>query len=565
MIKPTPLEASVRHLRPVVKYAAWMSLFINLLILPMSLYSLQIFDRVVATGSYATLIWLTVIMLVIFAAVGLLQSLRGTVLTRAADWLYTTLCTAAIPLSITQASASGNGKGMQSLRDAGVLKQFIGGTGLSTLLEVPWAALYIIMLFVVHVSLGVVVTLGAVLLMVLALMNEAAINRAVKQASAGQIRSMQDLETAARNADVVEAMGLTDTIVRLWQQSQKAMQDEQKESLKRSNTIQGVTRFIKLSLQIIVTAVAALLTLQGHITIGAIIASSILASRALAPFGNAIAGWKSFTEARAAYERLQDVFKNPLRQEGIQLPTPQGRLTVESLSYGVPTQQKPILMNVSFGLMPGESLGIIGPSGSGKSSLARLLTGAWKPTAGNVRLDGADVYSWPRTEFGRYTGYLPQDVELFGGTIKANIARLDLDAPDDRVVFAAQLAGAHELILRMPQGYMTDIGTHGEKLSAGQRQRIGLARALYGKPRLVILDEPDSNLDDVGQTALIHALHELKARHISVVIITHRRSILSHVDKILCLNEGAVQAFGIARDVMTKLSTQATARRMEVA
>lgn len=559
----TLLDRAIGHLRPVITYAAVMSCFINLLILPMSLFSLQVYDRVMSTGSLSTLLWLTLIMLAIFAAVGLLQTLRSKVLGKAADWFYTEMAQTAIPLSLTHVSASKNGKNIQSLRDAGLLKQFISGAGLTTLLEAPWAVLYILVLFIIHMSLGLLVTCGAALLVILAWMNELVTAKAITQASTHQIRSMQELEIATRNADAVEAMGMTGTIVQRWKASQQAMADSQESSGNRAMMLQGITKFVRLSLQILVTALSAWLALQNLVTFGAIVAASILASRALAPFESAIASWKTFTEARAAFSRLQQTFKNPLREEGIQLPAPEGWLSVESLSYVAPGQQKPILRNVTFHLERGDLLGVVGPSGSGKSSLARLIAGTWRPSAGIVRLDDADVYTWPREAFGFYTGYLPQDVELFGGTVKENIARLDPNAPDEAVVYAAQLAGAHELILRLPKGYSTEIGAAGEFLSAGQRQRVGLARALYGEPRLLVLDEPDSNLDDAGQAALLQALQEMKRRGITVVIITHRKSMLAHADKILCMSDGAVQMFGAAKDVIAKLSPQRPNKQME--
>lgn len=552
----TPLGIARHRLRPVLVYAAVMSFFINLLILPMSLYSLQIYDRVMSTGSIPTLIWLTVIMLFIFAAVGGFQTLRGNVLSKAGDWLYNTLCEAAIPQALTYLSSSRDNKNIQSLRDAGMLRQFINGIGLSTMLDTPWAILYIFVLFIIHYSLGLLVLAGSIVLVMLAWLNENATHKAIAESNNHQIKALRELEIASRNADVVESMGMTHEIVTRWRQVQAKIAGAQEEAGNYLSLLQGSTRFLRLSLQILVTALAAWLALQNAITFGGIIASTILASRALAPFEAVITSWRTFIEAREAYGRLQVAFNNPTRNEGITLPTPEGRLSVEALTYIPQGVQRPTVRNISFQVSPGEIVGIVGPSGSGKSTLARLILGTWKPTAGIVRLDDADVFSWPRTEFGKFVGYMPQDVELFGGTVKENIARMASESSDEAVIQAAVLAGAHELILRLPNGYNTEIGMGGELLSAGQRQRIALARAFYGNPRLLVLDEPDSNLDDAGQLALTQALKQARVMKMTVLVITHRKVILSHVDKILYLKDASVEAFGNAQEVLAnKLSS----------
>lgn len=547
------LQDVVRQVRPVVFYTATISFFINLLILPMSLYSLQVYDRVMSTGSMATLLWLTVVMLVVFAAAGLLHALRSTVMTRAADWLYASITHAVLPIALSHI-AVGGGKNIQSLRDAASLRQFLGGAALTALMDAPWAVLSILLLFIIHPALGALVTVGAGLLIALAWVNERLTDEHVKQAGIVQIRSMNELEIAARNTDVVEAMGMTPMITARWHKNQQKGGEHSDPANRRASTIQGISKFARLSLQILMTALAAWLALHHSVTIGAIIAASILASRALAPFESAIASWKTALEAKNAYQRLSETFEVNPRSEDISLPAPEGCIAVENVYFAVPNQQKPILRNVSFQLAPGESLGIIGPSGSGKTTLARLLTGTWKPGAGNVRLDGADVYHWPRAEFGRYVGYMPQDVELFGGTVRDNIARLNPEASDEAVVEAAQLANAHELILKLPNGYSTDIGANGAFLSAGQRQRVGLARAFFGMPRLLVLDEPDSNLDDVGQAALVQAVQFARSYGMTTIVISHRKAILQHVDKILYLKDGAVEAFGPAAEVTAKLA-----------
>lgn len=543
------LHALLYHLRPVALSVGMVSFFINLLILPISLYSLQVMDRVINTGSLATLLWLTLMMVGMFAAAGLLQTLRGMILMRLADWLHDSIADMALPLVLTQAASGG--RGAQHLRDAASLKQFLSGPGLTTLIDTPWSILYVMALFIIHWVLGVLVTAGAVALLLLAWLNEAVMRQPVKEAGARQLRAMQELELATRNAEVTEAMGMGPALAARWKALQQDAVVLQAQAGGRSSAIQGITKFVRLTLQILVTGVAAWLAIEGQVTTGAIVAASILASRALAPFEVAISGWKSFTDARGAYARLEKAFaEGAMREEGMALPAPKGALTVEQLVYGVAGRDKPILKGIQFALEPGEVVAVIGASGSGKSTLARLIMGVWAPSSGVARLDGADIYRWPREDFGRHAGYLPQDVELFGGTVKDNIARFSDEVTPEAVVRAAQMAGAHELILRLPKGYDTEIGPGGAMLSAGQRQRVGLARAFYGEPRLLVLDEPDANLDEAGQQALVAALRLAKSRHITTLLITHRNTFLAHVDKLLVLKDGTQDAFGPVAAVM---------------
>jgi PrtD family type I secretion system ABC transporter len=555
----TRLRAIITLLKPVAHGVGWISFFINLLILPMSIYSLQVMDRVMSTGSLPTLVWLTVIMLAMFAVAGALQALRSIILIQAADWLYERIAEIALPQVLAQAATGG--KGAQHMRDASQLKQFISGNGLITLVDAPWAVLYIIGLFIIHAALGVLVTAGALLLIILAWINEVSMRTMVKDAGGAQMRGFQELELATRNAEVTEAMGMSRSLAARWKAMQKDATTLQQQAGSRSAVIQGITKFVRLALQVLVTCIAAYLAVHGSVTVGAIIASSILASRALAPFEVAISSWKSFTESRAAYGRLKEVFDHLPKDNAMPLPAPMGALSVDQASYVISGMERPILKSMTFALNRGESLGIIGPSGSGKSTLARLILGVYPLTSGAIRLDSADVHQWPKHELGKYIGYLPQDVELFGGTIKDNISRFQEDASPEAIVHAAQLASAHELILRLPQGYDTDIGASGAKLSAGQRQRIGLARALYGEPRLLILDEPDANLDEAGQQALLFALSTAKQRGITTLLITHRTSLLAHVDKLLLLREGTMEAFGPTAQVIAAINARQQAQR----
>lgn len=552
--QPRLLDTLLRHLKPVALAVAVISFFMNLLILPLSLYSLQIMDRVMNTGSMDTLAWLTAIIIAMFAVVGLLQAIRSMILTRAAEWLHEQITDIALPQVLAQA-ASGS-KGAQPMRDAGTLKHFISGPVFSTLMDVPWSIVYIVALFVVHAAIGALVTAGAVFLCLSAWLNEVATLSLLKEASGKQIRSMQELELATRNAEVTEALGMSRALTSRWKRVQQGVSDMQMQATQRSAIIQGFTKFVRLSLQVLVTCLAAYLAIKGEVTIGAIIASSILSSRALAPFEAALTSWKSCIESRSAYLRLKNIFEEAERPCPMPLPAPQGVLTVEQVNFAIKGVERPILRNVNFKLECGELLGIVGPSGSGKSTLARLVLGVYPLSSGAIRLDGADIYRWSREELGQYIGYLPQDVELFGGSVKDNIARFRSDASPEAIVQAAQIASAHDLILRFPHGYDTEIGAGGVNLSAGQRQRIGLARALYGEPRLLVLDEPDANLDEAGVQALMFALNLAKQRKITTLLITHRSTLLAHVDKLLVLREGIVEAFGPVAQVTAMLQAR---------
>lgn len=553
MRESATLNRIVKQLRPVLWHAGAVSFFINLLILPVSLYSLQVMDRVMATGSFATLFWLTLVMILLFAAAGVLQSLRSIMLQRVGDWFHRDITTLVLPITLAQASQSGGMQGAQGLRDAASVRQFVSGNGFVTLLDAPWSVLYITVLFIIHPLLGVMVTGGAFFLLALAWFNESMMQSPLKQAGAYQMQNMQELEFATRNADVIAGMGMEQALISRWQSGQNAINYLQGKAGARGSVVQGITKFARLTLQVLVTGVAAWLALDGSITIGAIIGASILASRALAPFEAAIGSWKTLSEARQAFDRLDQMLGTQLREEGMSLPVPHGAISAENLYYTPPGQPQPLLKNISFHLEAGEILGIIGPSGSGKTTLARLLMGIWAPQSGIVRLDGANVYTWPREEFGRFTGYMPQDVELFRGSVKDNIARLLHDVPPEMIIEAAQLANAHEMILQLPKGYETEIGANGALLSAGQCQRIGLARAFFGSPRLLVLDEPDANLDDAGKQALWVAIKQAKLKRITTVVISHRKSILQHSDKLLMLRNGAVEHFGTPQHVLHSL------------
>jgi PrtD family type I secretion system ABC transporter len=413
-------------------------------------------------------------------------------------------------------------------------------------------------LFFLHPVLFAVAVSGALALFSIAIVTEFLTRKPLGQAANHLGSASQFASEVQASTSTVEAMGMTHGLCERWQsQSQKGLAQQAKAS-DRAGILTATTKFIRPVLQVAILGVGAFLVLNLEISAGAMIASSIIMGRALAPVEGAIGNWRSFVLARSAYGRISDTLHSPGRvYSSLPLPRPEGHVSVENVIAGPPGSDTPVIKGITFALSAGEALGVVGPSAAGKSTLARLLLGVWPTEKGCVRLDGADVAGWSRAELGPHIGYLSQSIELFDGTIAENIARFDTNAPSEAIIAAAKEAGVHEMILRQPDGYSTRIGRGGLVLSGGQRQRIGLARALYGNPSFIILDEPNSNLDAQGEIALAHAMRNLKKRGATVVVITHRRSILDNVDKVLVLRDGAVEHFGSSEDVMNALSRSA--------
>ncbi|HET8727275.1 MAG TPA: type I secretion system permease/ATPase [Alphaproteobacteria bacterium] len=522
------------------------SLFLNLLMLVSPIYMMQVFDRVLSSGRTETLLYLTVIAAMALIVLAALEALRSTVLNRISGWLDRQLGSPLIASSLASA-LRGSAQGAQPLRDLSQIRSFIGGNGILPLFDAPWAPVFILILWWMHPWLGALALGAAIVLFGLALANDLTTRRALKEANHLSVAAYGQAEAAVRNAEVVQAMGLLPALLGRWRDRNAVVLERQSAAAERSALIVGCSKFTRLFVQIAILGVGAYLVLEAELTAGGMIAGSILLGRALAPVEQAIGAWKSLVSARTSYDRLQSLLQaTPEKPAAMRLPEPRGDLAVEKLVFVPPRGTKPVLKQVSFELPAGQSMGIIGPSAAGKSTLCRLLVGTWPPSAGNVRLDSADVHSWDREDFGRHVGYLPQDVELFAGTVKDNIARMG-EATDEDVVAAARLANVHELILNLPDGYETEIGDQGAVLSGGQRQRIGLARALFGNPKLLVLDEPNANLDSEGEAALTRTIAALKERGTTIVMVAHRPSILAHIDKLLVLRDGMVEMFG-ARD-----------------
>lgn len=539
-------------------YTLAFSFFSNILVLIMPIYSMQVLDKVVGSNNVDTLIWLTIIVLLSFVALGVLQAVKSAIFNKMADWLDNVVSSKLLSASVALSAIVKSAQGSQVMRDFATIKSFLTGAVLAQLLDLPWAVMFIIVIFLIHPDMGVLSLVGVAALLIMAYINEVSTRKILQRSSNSTIKTIVRAEAATRNAEVIEAMGMMPQIIEYWEEENAVNKKLQNQAADRSNVIGSISKMVRLMLQAAIYSFGSLLVLHHEMTVGQIIATSIISGRAYAPFESAISSWKSLIMSMEAYKRINLFLSRvPERREGMALPEPTGELAVEKVIFRAPGTEHMIIKGASFKLDAGDSLGIIGPSAAGKSTLAKLIVGLWQPLNGHIRLDGADVYTWNRNDFGRHVGYLPQDVELFAGTVKDNIARMNKRADPEDVIEAARMAGVHDMILRLPKGYETEIGEFGSTLSAGQRQRIGLARAIYGNPKLLVLDEPNSNLDTDGEAALSKCLVSAKQKNITAIIIAHRPSVLANVDKIALMRDGMVEMFGPRSEVMAKLSKAA--------
>ncbi|APS35971.1 MULTISPECIES: type I secretion system permease/ATPase [Serratia] len=529
--------------------------FINLLMLVPSVYMLQVYDRVLPSRNEITLLMLTLIMLGLFGVMALLEYVRSMVVIRIGSQLDMRLNTRVYTAAYEANLQNGSSDAGQMLGDLTTVRQFLTGSALFAFFDAPWFPIYLLVIFLFNPWLGLFALIGSLLLIALAVVNEIVSKKPLGEASKLSIMSGNLASTNLRNAEVIEALGMLPNLKRRWFGLHQRFLNSQRVASERATTVTSITKFVRLSLQSLVLGLGGWLAIDGHITPGMMIAGSILMGRTLAPIEQVINIWKSWSSAKLSYQRLVKLLEmHPQRGTGMSLPRPEGIVSVEGVTATPPgSKGDSVLHNVSFAIQPGDVLGIIGPSASGKSTLARLLVGIWPVSEGIVRLDNADIYQWNKDELGPYIGYLPQDIELFAGTIAENISRFN-DVDSEKVIEAAKLAGVHELILRFPNGYDSLIGNGGAGLSGGQKQRIGLARALYGDPSLIVLDEPNSNLDDAGERALNQAILFLKQRNKTVILITHRTNLLSMTSKLLLLTNGVVNAFGPTQQVLQALT-----------
>lgn len=540
--------------------AGLVSFCINILILAPMVYMMQVYDRVMTSGSLSTLGMLTLLLTFLLMVMGTLEWLRSQILIVTSNRLDQVLGSRVFDAMFSSALPStGRAATAQPLNDLLQLRQFLTGTGLFAFFDAPWLPLNIVIMWWFHWTYGVAALMSAFILVGFNLFNEVATRQLLKDANDAAISSASQTQRNLRNIEAIEAMGMLHRLRRRWLDQQNDMLHLQASASSRAGLIGATSKLYRTLIQSLILGLGAYLAIDKQISPGAMIAGSMLLGRALAPLDLLIGSWKGFVGARDAYQRLENLLRAvPLQPPPMSLPAPTGRIQLESVAIVPPGSQAPIIAGVSLVIEAGQQVAIIGPSAAGKSTLIRAMLGLYRPATGSVRIDGADIGQWSRAELGQYLGYLPQDVELLDGTIGENIARFgDVDA--EQVVTAARLAGIHEMLLRLPQGYDTVIEGQGAILSAGQRQRIGLARALYALPRIVILDEPNSNLDQEGEQALAHALAGLRQLGRTVVMVTHRPGILQQVDNIAFMNAGKLAAYG-PRDRVLQAIHQASAQ-----
>ncbi len=553
------LRAHLSAFRGLFLSVGLFSCAINLLMLAPALYMLQVYDRVLISRNTTTLLMLTLILLGLFVLEAVLEWVRSRALIRGSAALDLRLGPRVFDAAFGRTLAGRGGSASQALADLNHIRQFLTGKGLFAFFDAPWTPIYLLVIFALHPWLGGFAAVAALMLLALAWITERSTAGPLGLAQQEGQQASHYASSSLRNAEAIEAMGMLGSLRQRWQQRQGSMLAWQAQASDRAATVGAATRFTRMVAQSGVLGLGALLVIDNQLSPGAMIAASILLGRMLAPVDAAIGSWKPLVQARSAYARLSQLLQDhPAPPARTALPRPQGFVQVDQLVAAPPGQRTPVLKGIQFGASPGMLVAVVGPSASGKSTLARSLVGVWPPMAGTVRLDGANVHQWDKAELGPWIGYLPQDVELFEGTVAENIARFG-PADDRLTVEAAQRAGVHDLILRLPQGYETPIGEGGAALSGGQRQRIGLARALYGDPALLVLDEPNASLDEAGDQALLAALQTLKAERRTVFVVTHRSHLLALADTVLVLANGQVQAYG-PREVVLKTLLPAGAK-----
>lgn len=548
------LAAALKDVKSYFIYAGVFSAAVNMLMLVPIIYMLQVFDRVVSSGSLSTLAMLTLLMVALLAAVGGFEWVRSMILISASNRIEKNLRQRVSDATFKRALYSGGMmSNSQPLSDLSGLRQFLTGNGLFAFFDAPWFPIYVAIMFMFHPWFGMSAILAGIIMVTLAYTNEIVTSKKMKDANTRANQVSAQVNGSLRNAEVIAAMGMADDIRRRQENSADKVLLLQTDASKWAGILTSLSKSFRMIMQSLLLGMGALLVLRGDLSPGMMIAGSLLLGRALAPIDMLVGTWKGFVVARAQYDRLGQLLQQiPQEKATMSLPAPQGRLTAEQVVVVPPGSQTIVVRGVSLDLQPGEALGIVGPSASGKSCLARALLGIWPTHSGKVRLDGAAIASWNREELGPYLGYLPQDIELFDGSISENISRFgELDS--EKIVEAAKQAGVHDMILHLPQGYDTVIGAAGGILSGGQRQRIGLARAVYGNPRLLVLDEPNSNLDDAGERELVEAIHRIRAQGCTVIVISHRTMVLSSMDKMLVMKEGAAVAYGPKDQVLASL------------
>lgn len=533
------------------------SLFINILMLVPSLYMLQLYDRVLASRSNDTLIMLTVIVVFLFIVMALLEVVRSRVLVKVGNKLDSILSQRVFDSVFELAQKYPGKASSMPLNDLTQVRQFMTGNGLFAFFDAPWMFIYIAILFMFHPVFGYFAIFAALVLVGITIANEYGTKQKLLEANNLSRTSSAFVDLNLRNAEIVHAMGMKNSIRKIWEERYFGFLNAQNDASNNAGIWSNASKSLRMLFQSLILGIGGYLAIKMELSPGMMIAGSIIMGRALAPLDLMIGSWKGFNSARTSYQKLDGLLKEfPKDKEYMQLPPPQGEILLEGVVVAPPGATQPSLRGITMSIQKGDVVGIIGPSAAGKSSLARVILGLWPLAAGKARLDKADIFQWDKQDLGQYIGYLPQDIELFEGTISQNIARFgEIDSA--KIVEAAQRAGVHEMILRLPEGYDTKIGVGGAALSGGQRQRVGLVRAIYNKPVLVVLDEPNSNLDDVGEIGLVNAINYLKEIGSTVIIITHRPNILQVTNKVAFIKQGALELYGNTNDVLAHLANNA--------
>ncbi len=546
-VTPAP-DALIRNLQRSfvggLSYAGFLSLCVNLLLLTVPLFMMQVQDRVIVSRSYDTLTMLLVIAVGALVLYGTIEFIRSLTFQAMASIFARKLNLPALQAAVSSSLEKGSGQATQAIRDLNDIRFFIASSAIATPLEAAWSPIFLAVLFALHPVYGLVGLASLIILLLLGVLSDMLTRRVMKEANEAGVASINEVGASLRHAETIEAMGMLPALARRWRGQQLAMIEQLDMGTRRGKFISAVTRASRMTMQLAVYATGAILIIRNEVTAGTLMAASILLGRLLAPFDSMITDWRQWVLAAAAWQRVRDlVLSRSSQRQTVPTPPCEGELVVDRVIYAPAGQEQTVIKSVSFALQPGEVLGVVGPSGAGKSTLARLLVGVLRPNVGGVYLDGHSTYLWERGSFGAMAGYLPQSVSLLNGTIAENIARMR-DPDPHAILEAARIAGVHELIGRLPLGYDTNVADSDFNLSGGQRQRIGLARALYGMPRLIVLDEPNANLDAEGEQSLIRAIAAARESGAIVVLIAHRPSVMQVVDKLLVLREGRVQQFG---------------------
>ena len=547
------LKSSLRKCRSKLAIVIFFSFFINLLMFVGPLHMLQIYDRVLLSRSEVTLIVLTGLAIGLLVVYGLLEGIRSRILVRTGlvfdELMSSDMFDMVFETTIRRPKLSGS----QALRDLDSIREFISGGAIICLCDAPWVPIFIGACFMLHPILGFVALAGAMLVFALASLNELTTRKKLSDANKLAIKSAEYAMASLRNAEIVKALGMVSGVRDGWIKNRNGMLGHQSKASDRAGGIIASSRFVRMGLQVVMLATGGYLAVQDLITPGMMIAASIIMGRALAPVEMAVSQWKNFVTARDAFVRLNELVEfQPEPIEKMDLPPPTGKVDLQGVYVQPPDSEAVVLNNISMSFDPGSVTGVVGPSGSGKSTLVRAIVGVWPAVRGDVRHDGASIANWSSDKIGPFIGYMPQDVELFNGTVAENIARFQKTDPEE-VVSAARKAGVHDLILELPEGYDTNIGSGGQALSGGQRQRIALARAMYKSPKLIVLDEPNSNLDAAGEKALADGIVAAGKSGATVIVISHRPSLLASTDKIAVLNKGSLVKFGPRDEILREL------------